>query len=64
MSNDKISAIVRALKTFLFRVLKLVSSQQVEEAQVIEKVQTILSERTALKEKMIGAVTKALQSEL
>jgi hypothetical protein len=38
LSNEKIQAIVRALKTFLFRVLKMVSAQHVEEAQIIEKV--------------------------
>jgi hypothetical protein len=38
LSNDKIQSVIRALKTFLFRVLKMVSAQQVDEAQIIEKV--------------------------
>ena len=60
ISNDKLQTILKALRTFLFKVLKAGSVQGADHTQIVQQVSSILTERTALREKMILAVVAAI----
>ena len=63
ISNEKLQTILKALKTFLFKILKAGSIKDSDHAQIVQTVSQILTERTALREKMITAVATAIQNE-
>ncbi len=60
VSNEKLQTILKALKTFLFKILKAGSVKDADHGQIVQTVTYILTERTALKEKMITAVATAI----
>ncbi len=47
----------------MFKILKLASTQTTDTAVIIQTATQLLTERTGLREKMISAITQAIQNE-